>query len=515
MERLHMNDIREVLERGRRGQSDRAIAHDLHLSRVTVRKYREAFAGLDEPRSEQRLRELGGRERRPAQTVSTVAPYQAIVEDLLERGVEVMTIFDRLRADHGYSGSYGSVLRFARKLRPQAPEVTVRVHTGPGEEAQVDFGSAGKFLDPSTGSLRVAYVFVMTLSYSRHQYAEIVFDQRIPTWLGLHRRAFASFGGVPTKVVLDNLKAAVLQAALHDPVLSDAYRRFARHYGLLVSPARPRTPEHKGKVESGVHFVKRSFLAGQEFADIRVANGRLQEWVRERAGTREHGTTRQTPLALFEVERTHLLPLPAAPFELTEIRLATVHRDCHVAIDGSYYSAPYLYVGRRLEVYLFERVVQLYAGLDLLTTHVRATAKGSWRTNPDHYPPEKAAYLEKTPHLCREIARRIGPSTFTVVDTLLDERPLDRLRSVQAILRLTESVGRPRLEAACRRALFFGEAVSYRRIKQVLNAALDQQPLPDTPVRPVQTTFAFARGPEDFFGRARKTVATPKEARSC
>lgn len=496
-----MNEVREVFERVRRGQSDRAIARDLHLSRVTVRKYREAFAGLEGVRAEGQLRELATRDRRPAQTISSVAPYQSVVENLLEQGVEVMTIFDRLRADHGYRGSYGSVLRFVHRLRPATPEVTVRVHTGPGEEAQVDFGSAGKFIDPSSGRLRVAYVFVMTLSYSRHQYAELVFDQRIPTWLALHRRAFASFGGVPAKVVLDNLKAAVLEAALHDPVLSEAYRRFARHYDFLVSPARPRTPQHKGKVESGVHFVKRSFLAGQEFADVEVANGRLWEWVRERAGTREHGTTRQTPLALFALERTHLQPLPAEPFELTEIRLATLHRDCHVALDGSYYSAPYRYVGTRLEVYLFERVVQLYMGLDLLATHVRATRKGTWRTNPDHYPPEKAAYLEQTPQLCRELARSIGPSAFTVVDALLTDRPLDRLRSVQAILRLTESVGKTRLEAACTRALHFGDA-RYRRIKDILNAALDQQPLPEAPTRPVQTAFAFARGPEDFFGGA-------------
>ena len=497
-----MNDINEVLVRVRRGQSDHGIAHDLHLSRVTVRKYREAFAGLDAVGAEQRLRELGTRDRRPAQTISTVAPYRATVEQLLERGVEVTTILDRLRADHGYTGSYGSVLRFVQRLRPKTPEVTVRVQTAPGEEAQVDFGSAGKFVDPASGQLRVAYVFVMTLSYSRHQYAELVFDQRIPTWLGLHRRAFASFGGVPAKIVLDNLKAAVLQAALHDPVLSEAYRRFARHYDFLVSPARPRTPEHKGKVESGVHFVKRSFLAGQEFADLGVANLRLWEWIRERAGTREHGTTQRAPLALFETERPYLQPLPREPFELTEIRLATLHRDCHVAIDGSYYSAPFTSVGKRLEVYLFERVVQIFAGLDLLTTHIRAEAKGTWRTNPAHYPPEKAAYLEKTPRFCRELARSIGPSVFSVVDDLLADRPLDRLRSVQAILRLTETVGKTRLEAACRRALFFGEAVSYRRVKQILNAALDQQALPEPPARPVQTAFAFTRGPEEFFGRA-------------
>lgn len=512
-----MNDIKDVLERGRRGQSDRAIARDLHLSRVTVRKYRQAFAGLDEAGAEQQLQQLATQETRPAQTVSSVAPYQAVVEALLERSVEMRTIYDRLRAGHGYQGSYSSVRRYIARLRPRTPESTVRVHTGPGEEAQVDFGAAGKFLDPSSGVLRTAYVFVMTLSYSRHQYAELVFDQKIPTWLALHRRAFASFAGVPAKVVLDNLKAAVLEAALHDPVLSEAYRRFARHYGFLVSPNRPRTPEHKGKVESGVHFVKRSFLAGLECADLQVANLRLWEWVRERAGTRDHGTTHQAPLALFEAERGELLPLPATPFELTEVRLATLHRDCHVAIDGSYYSAPYTYVGKRLEVYLFERVVQLYTGLDLLATHVRARVKGTWRTNEAHYPPEKAVYLEKTPRHCRELAGAIGPSTFSVVDTLLAERPLDRLRSVQAILRLSDSVGKKRLEAACARALYFGDS-RYRRIKDILNAALDQQPLPGAPVKPVQVAFAFARSAEEFFGQAAAkdgVLSSAKEVQRC
>jgi transposase len=500
MEQLHMNDIRDIYERVRRGQSDRAIAGDLHLSRVTVRKYREALADTQGQETEELLRQLTKRDSRPAQTISSVEPYETVVADLLDRGVEAMTIYDRLRAKHSYSGSYSSVRRFVNKLRPVTPDVTVRVHTGPGEEAQVDFGAAGTFFDPGSQRVRPAYVFVMTLSYSRHQYAELVFDQKIPTWLALHRRAFASFGGVVSKIVLDNLKAAVLEAALHDPVLGEAYRRFARHYDFLISPNRPRTPEHKGKVESGIHFVKRSFLAGQEFADIRVANQRLAEWVRERAGTREHGTTRQAPLALFERERPCLQPLPEVAFELTEIRLAKLHRDCHVAIDGSYYSAPYRYVGQRLEVYIFERIVQLFTGLELLATHVRATAPGIWRTNPAHYPPEKAAYLEKTPLFCRDVARRIGPATFEVVDTLLAERPLDRLRSVQAILRLTETVGKSRLEAACQRALHFGDA-RYRRIKDILNAALDQQPMAEPSVRSLQAAFTFARTPEELFGQ--------------
>ncbi|MGH2365145.1 MAG: Mu transposase domain-containing protein, partial [Chloroflexota bacterium] len=244
----------------------------------------------------------------------------------------------------------------------------------------------------------------------------------------------------------------------------------------------------------------RSALAGREFSDIREANRWLASWVKERAGTRDHGTTHQAPLTLFETyERAKLRPLPAVDFELMEVRLATLHRDCHVVLDGSYYSAPFQHVGQRLEAYIFERVVQLFKGTELLATHVRATEKGTWRTNRDHYPPAKAAYLEKTPRFCRDTASRIGPATFEVVDALLAERPLDRLRSVQAILRLTETVGKTRLEAACRRALHYGDP-RYRRIKDILNAALDKQPLPDAPPLPKNTQeYLFARSAEDFF----------------
>jgi transposase len=510
MERLHVNMIQEVRERIRRGQSDRAIARDLGLSRVTVRKYREALAGKSEDEQTAQLHRWSREEARPAQTVSTVEKYRSVVEQLLDHGVEMRTIHDRLTADHGYRGSYSSVRRFVARLRPKDPDVTVRVHTAPGEEAQVDFGSAGKFVDPNSGVLKTAYVFVMTLSFSRHQYAELVMDQKISTWVALHRRAFASFGGVPQKVVLDNLKAGVLQAALVDPVLGEAYRRFASHTGFLVSPTRPRTPEHKGKVESGIHFVKRSFLAGLEGAELVGANLKLLEWVRERAGTRSHGTTHQAPLALFEVEREHLLPLPATPFELTDVRRAKLHRDCHVSVDGSYYSAPFRHVGEYLDVYLFERVVQLFDGLELLATHPRATTRGTWRTNQGHYPPEKAAYLEKTPHRCRELAGAVGPATVTVVDTLLSDRPLDRLRSVQAILGLAESVGKTRLEAACARALFYGD-VRYRRVKDILNAALDQQPLPGQEATLLQKelSFAFARQADEFFGNESRKELQP------
>ncbi|MCL4535294.1 MAG: IS21 family transposase [Chloroflexi bacterium] len=513
MERLHVHSIRDIIYRLQQGQSERQIARDTHVSRLTVSKYRllaqeEGYLKPDQPLLDNKdLRAKLGPGKPPPRMESTVAPYRQIVEQLLAEDVEMTAILARLRQDHGYSGSYSSLVRFVHHLRPPKVEPHLRVHTAPGEEAQVDFSPVGRFVDVRSGALRPAYAFVMTLSFSRHQYAELIFDQKIATWIACHRHAFQSFGGVPKRIVLDNLKAAVLTASLHDPVLGEAYRRLAQHYGCLVSPTRPRTPEHKGKVESGEHYLKRNFLAGQQFADITVANRRLQEWVREVAGTRRHGTTGQAPLALFqERERAALLPLPEHSFTLCEVRLVKVHADCHVMIDGSFYSVPWQHIGHTLEAHVGERVVEIYDGVDLVTTHLRAKGKGEWHTRTEHYPPEKAAYLERTPERCRQLAAGIGPATSLVVESLLAERPLDRLRSVQAILRLAESVGQKRLEAACARAYCFGDA-RYRRIKDILNAALDKEPLPEGVLpfarkeaeRPPRR-FAFAREAREFLG---------------
>ncbi len=499
-----MNYLRDLIYRLRAGDSERRIARDLGICRPTVHRYhllaeQHGFLLPGSPLPEETvLLAALGPAPRPPRTPSSILPFAETVAAFLEQGVEMTAICQRLRENHGYTGSYSAVRRYVQHLRPTEPQAVVRVHTAPGEEAQVDFGPVGLLFDPVTGRYRQAYVFVATLCYSRHQYAEFVFDQKVGTWIALHRRAFEAWGGVPRRIVPDNLKAAVVKALVHDPVLGEAYRRMAQHYGFVISPTRPHTPRHKGKVENGVHYVQRNFMAGQEFVDIYVANQHLAIWVCDTAGIRLHGTTHQPPLRLFfDQERTALLPLPRNPFTLCEIRPVKVHPDCHVVIDGSYYSVPHHLIGQKLDAHVGERIVQLFQGSELVASHERATAAGQWRTRLDHYPADKVAYLEKTPQRCREIAASIGPATQQVAETLLAERPLDRLRTVQGILRLEATVGPQRLEAACARAQHFGH-VGYRDIKGILNAALDREPLPEanpvTPDRPHQ----FARPGSDF-----------------
>ena len=506
MKRKHMNHIQDIIRRIQLGESERRIGRDMQISRQTVHKYHEIAKeqgylekGRAQPGEAELLEALGPGVRVPKQ-ISTVEPYREKIQEWVKEGVEITAIWLRLKENYGYQGGYSSIRRFVHRLAGVEPEAFVRVHSEPGEDMQVDFGSVGQLYDPVTKRMRTAYVFVATLGYSRHQYAELVFDQKTATWIALHKRAFEYWGGVPQRVIPDNLKAAVLQALVHDPILGEAYRRLALHYGFLISPNIPHTPRHKGKVESGVHYVKRNFMAGQEFVDINVGNTHLREWIENTAGVRKHGTTGEAPLHLFhEIEQARLQPLPAEPFRLLEIRPVKVHPDCHVVILGSFYSVPFGYIGQELSAHVSEKFVEIYQGQKLVATHPHSTRPGQWQTRLEDYPPAKAAYLIRTPEYCKKLGAQIGPSTQSVVEQLLADRPLDRLRSVQAILKLEESVGSKRLEAACARATYFGD-VRYRQIKNILNAALDREPLPET--QPAQPTLShvFARSGEEFFG---------------
>jgi transposase len=507
-------DVREILRRFQAGETDRAIARALGVARRTVSRYRRlaGAAGYGDgtlPAPEELERWL--KERMPESPFTSqaykAAPYREVIEKLRRAGVERQAILERLREDHGYTGSYASIWRYVEHLEGgRPPEAFCRIETLPGEEAQVDFGYAGHLIDPRTGKERRAWVFVMTLSYSRHQYARFVFDQKLATWLRLHEEAFQSFGGVPRKVVIDNTKTAIVKAALYDPIVQRTYREFAEHYGFLISPCRPRTPEHKGKVESGVGYVKRNFLAGRPPMPIVQGNEKLLVWVEETAGMRIHGTTKERPLARFlEIERAALLPLPCASYDHGIWKQAKLHPDCHVVIDGAYYSAPHRLIGRKLWVRTNGREVVIFHDYERVATHPWGPP-GSRQTNPAHYPPEKVAYLLATPASCQKRARTIGEATAELVDRLFAERPLDRLRAVQAILRLARKYGPKRLEAAARRALLFGET-SYGTVKRILEKGLENDPLPEALALPPteKRTYAFARPGSEIFPARRSS----------
>jgi transposase len=504
-------DIHEIVRLLRDGASDREIRGLLGLNRRTVARYRrwateqELLVGPlpDVSALEARLQATLPVVLPPQQT-STVAAYQEEILALRQQGVEMAAIRARLEEAHGQPLSYSALWRLVRRLEgAQAPATFVRVEVPPGQEAQVDFGYAGRTIDPATGQARKTWVFVLVLAYSRHLYAELVFDQRVETWLLCHRHAFECFGGVPERVVLDNLKAAILHASVHVPVVQRAYRECAEHYGFRIDPNPPRQPHLKGKVEQGgVHYVKRNFLAGREPAPTDELNRKLRHWCTEVAGRRRHGTTKQRPLEQFEqVERAALRLLPSTPYDLAVWKQAVLHRDCHIVFEGSYYSAPHRLVGQTLTLRGGSRTVELFTpDHQRVATHPRASQPGERQTVLAHLPPHKLPGLVLDRETCRARASAIGPATTQLVARLLDHRPEDRLRIAQRVLRLAAAYDPARLERACARAEHFGTP-EYPTLKRILADHLDAEPIPgDTtgvPGTPPRS-FAFVRQAGEF-----------------
>lgn len=502
-------DIRELMTQILAKESDRQIHRDTGVARRTIKRYREwaqahgLLAG-ELPTLEELVKLLNETMPMPVppQNTSSVEPYRAIVQQLVDQKVEAAAVYQRLQ-ERGYCGSYSAVYRFVRTLKPEkgkGREATARVERKPGEEAQVDFGYAGRMIDPESGELRRAWCFVMTLSWSRHQYVEFVFDQKIETWLRLHRNAFEFFGGVPGRVVPDNLKAAIIKACWDDPVVQESYRECARHYGFRIAPCRPYTPEHKGKVEQGgVHYVVRNFLAGRDVASIYRNNREVLVWCNTTAGLRNHGTTKEKPLVRFEqVEKAQLKPLPQTPYDLAIWKKLKLARDCYVEFEHAYYSAPHRLIGQQLWVCGGIQQVRIYSpDRQLVATHERALRPGERKTHPDHLPPEKVAGLFLDRDICLATAGQIGPNTLQVAQTLLDDPIVDRLYTVGRLLKLRQKYGTERLEAACQRALAFDDP-AYKTIQHILKEGLENQPLPVTFPTPLATTFA--RTPEELVG---------------
>lgn len=501
-------DINELLRLVRAGENTSAIARMLGLNWRTVRRYRTwadeqrlLVGELPDPATLHRLIATTLPIAQPPQQISSVASYQTEIAAMRERGMEIAAIRSRLEERHGHRVSYSAVWRLVQQLEPATSEAVVRVEVTPGSEGQVDFGYAGITLDPMTGAERRTWLFVLVLSWSRHLYAELVFDQRVETWLLCHVHAFTAFGGAPARMVPDNLKAAIVRASFGGDALAQrAYRECAEHYGFLIDPTRPRTPEHKGKVEQGgVHYVTRQFLAGRDPEPIDQLNGKLRTWTREVAGQRIHGTTKERPLERFErVEQQALLPLPRTPYDPATWKELRVYRDCYVTFEGSYYSVPHRLVGQQVWIRAGARTVQIYsADHQLVATHDRATSPGQRQTHLEHLPSEKVAGLVLSRESVLLQAHAIGPATTAVVQELLDHRPEDRLRSAHRLVRLAQPHGNDRLERACQRAQHFGEA-TYPAIKRILDAGLDAAPLAEPSPAEPGARYTFVRQVTDF-----------------
>jgi transposase len=512
-----MDRLLEVVRLHRKGASRRETVRLLRIGPNTLREYRRALGAaglLDGP--EDTLPELEALkaaidEHAPSKPhgrqASSVERWRARIGELVEKGLTPQAVYDRLRLEEkDFTGSRSAVRRMCRRLvadlgvKPE--DVAIPVETAPGEVAQVDFGYLGKLYDPERGVLRKAWLFLMVLGHSRHMAARIVFDQTVETWVRVHMECFADLGGVPETIVPDNLKAAVIRAAFRvdEPSeLNRSYRELARYYDFKIDPTPPRAPKKKGKVESGVKYVKRNFFAGREGSDVVEVERELQRWIREIAGMRDHGRMHWRPLEVFEaVERGALEPLPVRPFEVIRWKEAKVHPDSHVLFDRRLYSVPWKLVGKRVWVRADPKRVAIYHADEPVAMHERY-GRLNRSTIDTHLPAYRVDLRHRSRAFWEERADRIGPDTGRHIREVFDaDDVLSQLRTVQCIVTHLEGFPVERAEAACRRASHFGNR-SYGAIKKILTQALDLEPLPPTtaPASPFKPP-RFARSAEDF-----------------
>jgi transposase len=508
-----MHRLQDLVRLHRQRTGARETARLLGMGPNTERMFREAIAeaGLldgapDELPSLDALRAAVHAKHPvpslPKHQVTSLEPYVALIETLVEKGLGPRAIFDRLRLEHaGFGGSHSAVKRLCRALKRargiQPADVAIPVETAPGEVAQVDFGYVGKLFDPATMTLRKAWCFVMVLGFSRHMVVRVVFDQRIETWLGLHVEAFAELGGVPATIVPDNLKAAVIRAAFcvdDQSELNRSYRELARYYNFKVDPTPPYDPGKKGKVEAGVKYVKGNFFVGRQETNVEDVRRDLRRWVTEIAGTREHGTTHKQPLEQFEaIERASLLPLPRVAWEPVVWRRAKVHADAHIALDRRLYSVPWRLIGQRVWARASAHSVVIYANDERVATHDRR-GPGPRSTLDSHLPAQRAELRHRGRSFWEQRADAMGEEVGRYIRAVFDsDDVLSQLRAVQAMVTHLESFPVERARGACRRADYFA-SYSYGALKNILRRGLDLELLPEASAAPaMSTTPRFAR----------------------
>ena len=409
---------------------------------------------------------------------SVLEPWHSKVVGLLEKDLSYIRIFEELTSQ-GYRGSYSALTRYIKKHKIKDSSC-IRFHTAAGEEAQVDFGDIGLQYN-SQGRRVKAYVFNMRLSYSRLDYYEVVFDQGYQTWVQCHINAFNYFGGSPKVIKLDNLKAGVTDANFYEPVYQKEYKRLADHYGVLLSPCRVYQPQEKGKVESGIKYVKNNFFAGRKFNAFAELTSSLTRWL-NRANIRVHGTTKRIPKELFEQEEANsLAPLPVNDFDLSCWHSRRVAKDCHITIENNYYSVPAKYILTEVMVQLSPKLVQVFSMQDeLIARHARVEDKGVFTTNPSHYSEDIRlcpGFVEYSQHYKQQM-QKIGNNCSLLLEFLQREKSKDWHRTARGIVALRKVYNDELIDKACHRALHYGIS-SYSKIKNILDSNAVSLPLPE------------------------------------
>lgn len=491
-QRLSMRKIKEVLRLAHgEGRSQREIARSLSIGRSTVGEYlvraREAGVGwpLSDGWDEARLEAALFPPPLPSGTPRPMPEWAAVHRELSQRkktGVTLQLLWLEYRAVHPEDGyGYSRYCELYRAWREKL-DVVCRQPYAAGEKGLVDYaGQTAELIDPATGEVREAPVFVGVLGASNYIYCEATRSRSLPDWTASHVRMFEDWGGVPELLIPDNEKAGVKTASYYEPDLNRTYHDLATHYGVTILPARPYHPTDKAKVEAAVQLVERWVLAPLRhhtffhLVELNRAMRPLREALNDRPFQKLEGSRRR----LFEtLDRPALRPLPPVRYEYGQWQTARVHIDYHVQVDRHYYSVPFTLARQEVEVRRTATTVEILHQGQRVAAHVRSRQKGGYTTDPAHMPDHHRAHLEWTPERFSRWASRIGPQTARLVAEILDSRPHPQqaYRTCLGLMNLARQYPTERLEAACRRARAIG-GLSWSSVNSILKSGFDGLPL--------------------------------------
>lgn len=463
MYQLKVNQQQNIVALRRQGWSKRRIARELGLDRATVRKYlAEADSKSPTPQPGSAASPLAESPTNPQPGSSTgcgpaslCEPWREQIEEALAQGLSIQRIYQDLVVERQFAGSYFAVRRFVLRRVSSEDLPFRRMECAPGQELQVDFGQGAWVME--SGKRRRPHLFRAVLSQSRKGYSEAVWRQTSESFIRCLENAFRHFGGVTATVVIDNLKAGVIQADWFDPLINPKLEEFARHYGTVILPTKPAMPRHKGKVEAGVKYAQNNAVKGRTFESLAEQNLFLSVWEKNVADKRIHGTTRRQVGKLFdEIERPALQPLPAGLFPVFEEAPRTVHRDGYIEFKRAYYSAPPEYVGRQVWVRQESRLLRIYnTRREQIALHALAEP-GKFTTDPVHLHSRKRHIIERGADHLLDRCRLIGPFTGTWAEAMHQIRGPQSLRVMLGLLQLAEKHPTAELEKAANTATHHG-----------------------------------------------------------
>ena len=367
-----MNEIEELK---RQGLSVCAIAAVMGLDRKTVRKY------LANPERQPRY---GPRRQR----MSGLEPFKAYIDERLVQGVWNAVVLLRELRERSYKGGYTALKEYLQPKREEARAAAVRrFETPPGRQAQVDWGHLGTI--DVEGRERKVWGFTFTLGYSRMMMAEAALEQTLPVLVRMHEEAFRQLGGVPEEILYDRMRTVWTGLDERGEVIwHPMFLDFARYWGFTPRLCRPYRAQTKGKVESGIKYVRRNFLCGllgREPSGLEDLNSQLRSWVWSIANQRVHGTTHEQPVARWRTEQQQLQPIGTRPpYPCADDQLRRVARDAYVAWDAARYSVPWQYAGRDVWVREKAEQIEIHCGSEKIAVHDRV-ARHRVVTNADHH----------------------------------------------------------------------------------------------------------------------------------